>query len=320
MSAVAGGSEKASSVELDRETAVTEYVMTGMRMLDGILPPDEGRIEFGVDGARGHCRPGLGYLPEDRGLYKDQPIARILEVFGRIRGMRRAAARAETAAWLDRFGLVDRGGDKLESLSKGNQQKVQFAAAILHRPRLAVLDEPFSGLDPVNQDLFLDLLKELRRDGMTILLSAHQMDLVERCVDRLLILADGRRLLEGTVDELRARQSGEARLRVDLGDGRAPPSPDGEPAVAAVSRREDGGWDVVAEEGVDLGRLLTAVSRWPGLLSVASERQRLHEIYVDVVAAAGASSDGAGGGAGRGTAVAAAEAEAAPGGESEDAS
>ncbi|HKX46381.1 MAG TPA: ATP-binding cassette domain-containing protein [Planctomycetota bacterium] len=262
---------------------------TTVRLIQGILAPDAGTIAFGVDGARGHCRPGLGYLPEDRGLYRDQPIGRILEVFGRLRGMSRADARRETAAWLDRFELGDRRREKLETLSKGNQQKVQFAAAILHRPALAVLDEPFSGLDPVNQDLFLELLEELRRGGMTILLSAHQMDLVERCVDRLMILGAGRRLLQGTVDELRAQGTDGVRLAVALEHG--PPPLAGDPCVSAANAQGDGTYLVEAHDGVELPELLSAVSRWPGLRGVSSRRRRLHEIYVDVVARAAA--DGA---------------------------
>jgi ABC-2 type transport system ATP-binding protein len=265
---------------------------TTVRMIQGILAPDDGRVEFGIDGTRGHCRPNLGYLPEDRGLYRDQPIERILQFFGRLRGMTKADARRETETWLDRFELGDRKREKLETLSKGNQQKVQFAAAILHRPALAVLDEPFSGLDPVNQDVFLDLLEELRDGGMTILLSAHQMDLVERCADRLLIIGNGRRLLEGTVDELRARRSGGTRLRVSLENG-PPPLADDDPSVAAVAARADGSYDVEAHAGVELSDLLAVVSRWPGLRDVASEQQRLHEIYVDVVAEAGGGEDDA---------------------------
>ena len=156
-----------------------------------------------------------------------------------------------------------------------------------------MLDEPFSGLDPVNQDVFLELLEELRQGGMTILLSAHQMDLVERCVDRLLIIGDGRRLLEGSVDELRARRAGGTRLRLSLANG--PPPLDDDPCVAAATERGDGTWDVEAHAGVELPALLSAVSRWPGLRGVSSQQQRLHEIYVDVVAQAGIDENDTGG-------------------------
>jgi len=261
---------------------------TTVRMIQGILPPDEGRIEFGVDGARGYCRPGLGYLPEERGLYRDQPIDRILTVFGRLRGMSKSAAARETEAWLERFALADRRKDKLESLSKGNQQKVQFAAAILHRPKLAVLDEPFSGLDPVNQDVFLELLDELRRDGMTIVLSAHQMELVERCADRLLIMGNGRSLMDGTLEQLSRRRDGPPRLAVVLSEqGReVPPVASG--PVAGLTFQADGAVEVVGQDGTTLSDLLSEVATWAGVIEVNSARRRLHDVYVEVVAEAGA--------------------------------
>lgn len=260
---------------------------TTVRMIQGILAPDEGRIEFGIDGARGPCRPGLGYLPEDRGLYRDQPIHVILEVFGRLRGLGKADARARTDAWLERFGLADRRTERLDALSKGNQQKVQFAAAILHRPRLAVLDEPFSGLDPLNQDLFLDLLEELRREGMTILLSAHQMELVERCADRVLIMGAGRCLLESDLAGLRARQGERHVLRVERRDDAGPP-PVGDPElVAEYVARPDGSLRITSAEGVSLEDLLGHVAGWSGLVGVETGRPRLHDVYVQVVQQAG---------------------------------
>jgi ABC-2 type transport system ATP-binding protein len=184
---------------------------TTVRMIQGIVPPDEGRVTLDIPGATGAPRPGLGYLPEDRGLYKDQPIERILRFFGRLRGLSKGEARDATQSWLERFELADRRRDKLDTLSKGNQQKVQFASAVLHRPAFAVLDEPFSGLDPVNQDAFLELLSELRDEGMTILLSAHQMELVERIADRVLLMARGREVLSGDLDALRG-EGGTERL------------------------------------------------------------------------------------------------------------
>lgn len=111
--------------------------------------------------------------------------------------MERRDAEKAAGAWLERLGLADRAADKLETLSKGNQQKIQLAAAILHRPHFALLDEPFSGLDPLNQQLLLDLLRELCDEGMTVLLSAHQMELIERVADRVLLIGHGREVLSG---------------------------------------------------------------------------------------------------------------------------
>ena len=176
---------------------------TLIRMLVGITRPDAGRITF--DGRDAMLAPGaLGYLPEDRGLYQDVPIRRTLAYFARLRGVSRPDAERRADAWLERFELRDRGDERLGALSKGNQQKVQFAAAVLHGPRLAILDEPFSGLDPLNQDLFLGLVRELREAGTTILFSAHQMSLVERLADRVFVMHRGRELLHGTTSELLA--------------------------------------------------------------------------------------------------------------------
>lgn len=174
---------------------------TLLRMLVGITRPDRGRILWeGTEQAPG---PGtLGYLPEDRGLYQDVPIHRTLCYFARLRGIAGAEAERLATEWLARLDLKDRAGEKLASLSKGNQQKVQFAAAVLHRPRFAILDEPFSGLDPLNQELFLDLVRGLRDAGTTVLFSAHQMALVERLADRVFVMHRGRELLHGTTSAL----------------------------------------------------------------------------------------------------------------------
>jgi ABC-2 type transport system ATP-binding protein len=189
---------------------------TLLRMLLGLLRPDTGEIRYGGNGALPPTQ--VGYLPEDRGLYPDVPVLRTLVYFGRLRGMSRPAAGQAAERWLDRLELHDRRNEPLKALSKGNQQKVQFISAVLHGPRLAVLDEPFSGLDPLNQDVFLSLFRELRAEGTTILLSAHQMQLVERVVDRLMVLNRGRAVMHGTLDEIRARHGAGSAEPVSLHD------------------------------------------------------------------------------------------------------
>ena len=178
---------------------------TLIRMIVGLIRPDEGRVTHSLGGADATSPPrhALGYLPEERGLYQDMPILRTLAYFGALHGMSRDEARAAAGPWLARLGLDARGADKVKTLSKGNQQKVQWIAAVLHGPKLAILDEPFSGLDPVNQELFLDLIRELRDGGTTVLFSAHQMALVERLADRLFLVHRGREVLHGTIPELR---------------------------------------------------------------------------------------------------------------------
>ena len=178
---------------------------TLLRMLVGITRPDEGSVRWPSLGVDRLPPAALGYLPEDRGLYQDMPLVAVLTYFGSLRGLAPAAAQRAAEHWLDRLELLPRAKEKVGTLSKGNQQKVQFAAAVLHRPACAILDEPFSGLDPLNQELFLRLVTELRDQGTTVILSAHQMSLVERLADHVFIMHHGREVLSGTLPEIRAR-------------------------------------------------------------------------------------------------------------------
>src|SRR5437868_2966938 len=138
------------------------------------------------------------------------------------------------------MGLADRAGEKLEALSKGNQQKVQFISAVLHRPTFAVLDEPFSGLDPLNQEFFSQLIRGLRDQGMTVLLSAHQMQLVEKLADRVLLMNRGREVLSGTVDELRQKSQAVTRLGLRVRGTADAAALAGHPAVAGVETHGNG--------------------------------------------------------------------------------
>ncbi|MBL8815357.1 MAG: ATP-binding cassette domain-containing protein [Planctomyces sp.] len=178
---------------------------TLVRMMIGMMRPDHGAIRWHHPGAtvNGPDPRYVGYLPEDRGLYRDQKVAHILEYFGRLRGLSGKESRAAAEEWAARLEVSQHLNSKLETLSKGNQQKVQVAAAVLHRPGIAILDEPFSGLDPLNQEMMLNVIRFLRDEGTTVLLSAHQLELVERLADRVFLLANGRRVLEGTVADVK---------------------------------------------------------------------------------------------------------------------
>jgi len=211
---------------------------TLLRMIIGMISPDRGRIRYGFDESLDErVDPSrLGYLPEERGLYVDVPVRRVLLYFAALRGMPRRDAAVEADRWLERLGLGDRAGDEVRSLSKGNQQKVQFLTAILHRPSLAILDEPFSGLDPLNQEAFLGLVRELRAGGTTVLFSAHQMQLVERLADRVILISEGRFAAQGTLAELRAGWGEDTSLHdiyVRAVGGRAAADPGAAPGDSA---------------------------------------------------------------------------------------
>ncbi len=258
---------------------------TTVRMLVGILRPDRGDIVYRLqDGPGDRLDPSLlGYLPEDRGLLRDVPVLRTLEYFAALHGLDRRTARARALAELTRFELHDRAGEPLDRLSKGNQQKVQFLTAVLHRPRLAVLDEPFSGFDPVNQQRFVEEIRRLRDEGATILLSAHQMDLVEQLADRLLLMDRGRVVLAGSMAEIRARTGSGQRIELELA-GQIPPAD--LTALAGVERAEMTGTQRVAlglAPGANVGEVLHAVTGQVGVLSVHSAPERLHEIFLRTV-------------------------------------
>jgi len=187
---------------------------TTMRMIMGLLGIDSGRVRWRGREITRSDRRRFGYMPEERGLYPKQKVAEQLEYLGMLSGMSRADARASVHTQLERFGLGDRTDERVERLSLGNQQRVQIVAALMAHPQALILDEPFSGLDPGAVDAMVDLLTEHTAEGVPILFSSHQLDLVERICDRLVILSRGRVVAQGTVEELRT--SGPVRHRIEL--------------------------------------------------------------------------------------------------------
>lgn len=174
---------------------------TTLRVILDIIKPDDGEIEWCLNGRRDHLPEAsqIGYLPEERGLYPDIPVIKSLVYLASIRGMEKGEAKKAAMEWLEKLGLANRAKEKLQVLSKGNQQKIQFIASILHKPAFAILDEPFSGLDPVNQESFIDFIKEINNQGTTILLSAHQMPLVEKLANKIFLINNGQELYNGTL-------------------------------------------------------------------------------------------------------------------------
>ncbi len=189
---------------------------TTMRMIVNIFYPDSGAIR--VFGERmTPARTGLiGYLPEERGLYKNMPVKALLEFYGELRGGRKVSA--EVDRWLERFGLAEWAPRKLETLSKGMTQRVQFIAAAIASPRLLILDEPFSGLDPVSAESLREAVLDLRRDGTTVILSTHDMRTAETLCDSIFMIFRGRKVLDGTLAEIQS-QFGNDTIRVSVENG-----------------------------------------------------------------------------------------------------
>ncbi|KAB1948155.1 ABC transporter ATP-binding protein [Brevibacterium linens] len=180
---------------------------TTMRILLGVLAADSGRVLVDGTPITASHRSAIGYMPEERGLYPKMPIIDQLIYLARFHGLSRQAAKKRGLELLDQLDLKGEPTDTLESVSLGNQQKVQIAAALIHDPQALVLDEPFSGLDPVAVDRTLNVLTSFAASGAPVLFSSHQLDLVERLVDDLIIINDGRLVAAGTTSELRRQRS-----------------------------------------------------------------------------------------------------------------
>ena len=205
---------------------------TTIRMVMNILVPDEGSIHVFGEPVSDKTREAVGYLPEERGLYPRMQVRAVIVFLASLRGMPEAEARRRADEWLERFELKDWADKEVRDLSKGMQQKVQFIAAVLHEPRLVILDEPFSGLDPVNATTVKDVMLEMRDRGTTVVLSTHRMEQVERMCDSICLIDKGRNVLDG---ELRAIKQSYGKNTVQI-EFTGSDSFLSHPAVASVNR------------------------------------------------------------------------------------
>ena len=192
---------------------------TTIRMILHILEPDGGTVTYEGLPFSETTRNMVGYLPEERGLYKKSRLLDTLLYFGELRGLSRSRARERAGIWLKRLDLHGQEQRRVEEFSKGNQQKIQFVASVMHNPPLVILDEPFSGLDPVNQLLFKDIFQDLKQQGKAIIFSTHQMDQAERLSDSICLINKGRVVLGGPVRDVK-KHYGKNTLHVEFdGDG-----------------------------------------------------------------------------------------------------
>jgi len=251
---------------------------TTIRMMLDIFKPDQGSIEiFGgrldVNGKR-----RTGYLPEDRGLYKDQKLDSTLIYLAQLKGMEKKTASLRLDIWLERFDLAEHRQKKVSELSRGMQQKAQIIAALLHDPDLVVVDEPFSGLDPVNTRMVKGILEELRAEGKTIIMSTHQMYQVEALCNRIVLIDKGRSVLYGLVNEIKRNFAGNAIVLQGQGDFEQLPG-------VLDTRKENGAWHLALEMGADPQELLRALTSRPNLHLERFElaEPSLEDIFVHVV-------------------------------------
>jgi ABC-2 type transport system ATP-binding protein len=254
---------------------------TAMRAIVGVASLDGGEVRWRGQPVSPQIRRRIGYMPEERGLYPAMKVLEQLEYLARLHGLTAARARAAALSWSERLGLADRGQTKIEALSLGNQQRVQLAAALVHEPELLVLDEPFSGLDPVGVDAMSEVLAERAAAGVTMLFSSHQLDLVEHLCQSVAIIHRGRLVAEGTVKDL--GQAGQLRIAVrvagddggrwaqDLGESARVESNTGGTVLLSLRDRAD------AQAVLDRARAAGPVEHF------TFQRRKLSEVFRDAV-------------------------------------
>lgn len=191
---------------------------TLIRIINHITAPDSGRVIFDGHQLTADDIVNIGYLPEERGLYKKMKVGEQAIFFARLKGLTRSEATARLREWFNRFGIIDWWGRKVDELSKGMAQKVQFIVTVLHRPKLLIFDEPFSGFDPINANLLKEEILRLRNEGSTVIFSTHNMASVEEVCDNITLINNGHNILSGNVDELRREFMGDRYVMSFNGD------------------------------------------------------------------------------------------------------
>jgi ABC-2 type transport system ATP-binding protein len=233
---------------------------TTMRMILDILKPDSGKIEVLGGPLNDRSKDRIGYLPEERGLYRNVKVVDMMAYLGELKGMSGSKARARAMELLTFLGLADVAKKKVNELSKGMQQKVQFAVTVIHEPDMIIVDEPFSGLDPVNTLVVKELVLNLRNRGTAVIMSTHQMSQVEEMADRLLMINRGHQALYGDVDEVRRRYASHAVIVEGTGDWK------GLPGVAEVHEINNGrqGVKLFMKDNVTANDLLSQIAASSG--------------------------------------------------------
>lgn len=251
---------------------------TTMRMIMSILYPDEGHISVLGHSNSEEVKDRLGYLPEEKGLYKKMKVGEIVAYFGTLKGLTRPEAKKRATDLLGRYGLGDWVDEKCEAMSKGMGQKVQLLSTLVHDPELVILDEPFSGLDPINMELMRDTILDMKKEGRTVLFSTHVMAQAEELCDRITLIYKGDRILDGSLREIKAEGGQSIRLDYE-GDGSQLAS------LPGIMRVNDSGKtaELMLEPDADTQAILKALVEQVEVHRFDTSETSLHEIYVRAV-------------------------------------
>lgn len=248
-----------------------------IRMIMSILYPDSGNLRVLGDDQPERIKDRLGYLPEEKGLYKKMKVKEIITYFGTLKGMSRRDAAKQADELLMRFGLAEASAKRCEELSKGMGQKVQIISTLIHDPALVILDEPFSGLDPINVELVRDIILDLKRDGKTVIFSTHIMEQAEQICDSILLINQGRKLIDGKVPEIKAQFSSTLLIDYDGDSDRLMQS-----GVTRVNNMGNSAELSIADD-CDTQLLLRQLMDAVQLRSFTLKEPSLHEIFVRTV-------------------------------------
>ncbi|HEY4243940.1 MAG TPA: ATP-binding cassette domain-containing protein [Kofleriaceae bacterium] len=267
---------------------------TTLRMLNDVIAADDGEIRL-----LGDHKPGpevgarIGYLPEERGLYPKMKVQEMVELMGELHGLSRADSRTRAGTWLEKLGLGEWKQNKVQDLSKGMQQKVQFATALIHEPELVILDEPWSGLDPINAEVLRDAVQEVRKAGRTVLFSTHQMEQAEKLCDAVCIIARGKKVLDGNLRALKQAAAADGLVALAFADDASRAAAEGplaDRALVAEKRPPQPGeledCEVALAKGAKPQQLVQAlVAAGANLTRFELRVPSLHQIFVERVGA-----------------------------------
>lgn len=251
-----------------------------IRIINQITEADTGKVYFKGDELNSQHIGQIGYLPEERGLYKKVKVIHQLEYFGRLRGLSSSEARKRAGYWLDRLQLSHVRMQKIEELSKGMQQKIQFIVAIIHQPEFLILDEPFSGFDPVNAELITEIIKDLRKGGCTILFSTHRMESVEKLCDHLAMIHRSEKILDGKVSEIKNRYKSDSYI-ISTGDALAKDDPNYQILEESVN---DAGFPSykINSRTLSSKELIRLLNERTELISFTQYFPSIHEIFIQL--------------------------------------
>ena len=259
---------------------------TTIRMVMSIIFPDSGQIRvLGRESAL-ESKDRIGYLPEERGVYKKMRVGEFLTYIARLKGVDASATENLVRGWLEKVGLPEVYRKKCEELSKGMQQKIQFIAAVIHKPDMVILDEPFSGLDPVNRKLLRSLIDEQHREGRTIIFSTHAMFEAESLCDQIFMIHNGRKVLDGSLQQITARYDNRSLLLEPVGDTReaADRLADlGQVQAVAGTGSSRGVLELLLPDGADAQGAMAAALGRVALRRIEIKRVSLEEVFIELV-------------------------------------